>query len=693
MAQIYSDQLDNKSFRLATISLGTLPDTETQVPSVTFATHTLGPQISYNALSYTWGPPRNVENTDDSSAIILLNGQLFEVQPNLYDALLELEATCPETPIWIDALCINQSDLIERSAQVSVMNQIYGSAARVIVWLGKATPELETGVKAAARLGTESVPHTIRMLRTQTWDFTNDLSNMSERYGMQPIDKDEAIGLATLFSCNYFVRIWVIQEVSLTNDVVILCNGNFTSFDCVGYTAAFLQYSGLFQQVYALVPYTKKGSYIRDDVNMFDAERIGLFREWCKDKKTEWAEVLETIDFEAGIGHTQPKSSEMLLLRFLVMSLKFKSTDRRDIIYGLGGIMKKMAAKHGSSFPAEFEPNYDIDVKDLLTGVARKIIETTDSLVYLGLVKDPCVRDVPGLPSWVPNFSAHSINSLSGAGFRSLGTLNASNHIPHTSSEQVFSVNGDALNVSGFCIGNVEKLGDTFSDTISGQQRMNADILCSMPQVYLYTGQSSDEAFWRTLVLDNDLSYRPAKLIRLEDFQMAVMQFFVHPLAIGHREAPSPEEGQALVLELISKMSYLDQVSAKFPSSIFPRVNLIKSMCINLGLIPKEEVQLNDEERKMLMVPKSAGSVPPVMVVSSTYMGHRPFLTGSGYLGMGLESIEAGDEVWIVKGSPTPLVLRREGDKFGLIGESYVHGVMRGEAVVDDVKWEKIRIV
>ncbi|KAJ4024578.1 hypothetical protein NW752_003145 [Fusarium irregulare] len=694
MAQIYSDVLENKFFRLATVSLGTRPDTGTEVPSVTLTTHPLGPEIKYNALSYTWGPPRNLEGTDSSDAIILFNGHLFEIQPNLYDALLELRATCSETPIWIDALCINQSDQTERSAQVSVMNQIYGSASRVIVWLGKVTPELEAGVKAAARLGTESVPHTIRMIRTQTWDFSNDLSNMSDKYEIDPIDFDEAVGLATLFSCNYFVRIWVIQEVSLNNDVVVLCNGTFTAFDCIGYTAAFLHYSGLFQQVYALAPYVRKDSFMRDDVNMFEAERIGLFREWCKDEKTEWFEVLqETVDFEAGIGHTQPKSAEMLLLRFLITSLQFRSTDRRDIIYGLGGIIKKMAAEYGSSFPTEFEPNYDIDIKDLLTDVARKIVETTDSLVYLGLVKDRRVRDVPGLPSWVPNFSATPVNSLSGAVFRSAGSFDASKHTPHTLPEQVFTVDGNTLNVSAFCLGKVEKLGEAFLPAISGEQKMNADILCSMEQVYPYTGQSSDEAFWRTLVFDHDLSYRPAKMIRLEDFQMAMMDLIVHPLAIRHREAPSPEAGQALVLEYISQMSYLDHVCAKFPSSIFPRVNLIKSMCMSLGLIPKEEVVLDEEEQKMLAVPKSDHSMPPALILHTTYVGHRPFLTGSGYLGMGLESVEVGDEVWVVRGCPTPLVFRREEEKFSLVGESYVHGVMNGEAVGDDTKWEKIQIV
>ena len=426
---------------------------------------------------------------------------------------------------------------------------------------------------------------------------------------------------------------------------------------------------------------------------MFEAERIGLFREWCKGNKSEWVQVLETMDFEAGIGDTQPKSSEILLLRFLVTTVAFRSTDPRDIIYGMGGIIKHIAFQDGLLVPPEFEPDYNIDVNELLTDVATKIIGGTDSLVYLGLVKDPTVREAPGLPSWVPNFPPVHMNSLCGANYRSMGTLNASSHVPHTSTERVFSIDGKTLNVSAFCLGKIEKLGEVFLDVLRGQQKMNADILLSMEQIYPYTGQSSDEAFWRTTIWDTDLSYRPAQQIQLRDFQMTMMQFYVRALSVGHREAPSPEEGKALVLDAINNVSYLDKVSAKFPSSIFPSVNLIKSMCMNLGLIPKEEIQLNDEERQILMAPKAATSVSPGVVIAASYFNHRPYLTDSGYLGMVYASGEVGDEIWIVKGCPTPLALRREGGRYTLIGESYVHGVMRGEAVGDDVKWENIQIV
>jgi hypothetical protein len=38
--------------------------------------------------------------------------------------------------LWMDALCINQEDVIERNQQVYLMGSIYSQAREVLVWLG-----------------------------------------------------------------------------------------------------------------------------------------------------------------------------------------------------------------------------------------------------------------------------------------------------------------------------------------------------------------------------------------------------------------------------------------------------------------------------------------------------------------------------------------------------------------------------
>lgn len=82
----------------------------------------------YEALSYVWGSAVRSEliHTDD--------GSLY-VTRNLYSALLELRDRVLPRILWVDAVCINQDDLEERSRQVQYMAETYARASRVIVWL------------------------------------------------------------------------------------------------------------------------------------------------------------------------------------------------------------------------------------------------------------------------------------------------------------------------------------------------------------------------------------------------------------------------------------------------------------------------------------------------------------------------------------------------------------------------------
>ncbi|KAF1829017.1 hypothetical protein BDW02DRAFT_574369 [Decorospora gaudefroyi] len=84
----------------------------------------------YLALSYTWGP-------DDPKRTISLDGQAFQVSPNLfcYLVLARKNGIDADTYLWIDQICINQSDtaLDERADQDSRMDKIYADAAQVDV--------------------------------------------------------------------------------------------------------------------------------------------------------------------------------------------------------------------------------------------------------------------------------------------------------------------------------------------------------------------------------------------------------------------------------------------------------------------------------------------------------------------------------------------------------------------------------
>lgn len=66
--------------------------------------------------------------------------------------------------------------------------------------------------------------------------------------------------------------------------------------------------------------------------------------------------------------------------------------------------------------------------------------------------------------------------------------------------------------------------------------------------------------------------------------------------------------------------------------------------------------------------------------VDLTLGTRRLFRTDGGLLGMGPLETEMGDEVWILAGAKTPVVLRDGSPgKKQLLGEAYIHGLMHGE--------------
>lgn len=94
-------------------------------------------KFKYEALSYCWNQPRWPSEKEPDMEIIC-NGKRLKVGPNLALALRYIRKATSWRTFWIDAICINQEDNIERAQQVQIMGEIYSQADRTIVWLGLA---------------------------------------------------------------------------------------------------------------------------------------------------------------------------------------------------------------------------------------------------------------------------------------------------------------------------------------------------------------------------------------------------------------------------------------------------------------------------------------------------------------------------------------------------------------------------
>lgn len=86
----------------------------------------------FEALSYVWGSLENQQ-------VVYVGKGCLRITYNLFGLVARLRDRARERILWVDAVCINQESILERSSQVRMMAKIYARASRVIVWLGRST--------------------------------------------------------------------------------------------------------------------------------------------------------------------------------------------------------------------------------------------------------------------------------------------------------------------------------------------------------------------------------------------------------------------------------------------------------------------------------------------------------------------------------------------------------------------------
>ena len=85
----------------------------------------------YETVSYFWGNPARC-------SLIIVDEKALRVPENTERTLRKLANTDRQRVLWIDAVCINQDDVEERSCQVAIMSIIYESSTGNMIDLGDA---------------------------------------------------------------------------------------------------------------------------------------------------------------------------------------------------------------------------------------------------------------------------------------------------------------------------------------------------------------------------------------------------------------------------------------------------------------------------------------------------------------------------------------------------------------------------
>ncbi|EKG18433.1 Heterokaryon incompatibility [Macrophomina phaseolina MS6] len=197
----YAPLKSNDSIRLLVLLPG-LPETPVRCELLV---EPLCGSRRYEAISYAWGGTRR-------KGVVFCHGSKLNVPQNLVDALQTFRRRSKRRVLWADSICINQDDIPEREKQVRHMGMVFERAERVLVWLGydkyldcrKLFNVIER-LAIKVRTGDDWAYH--KMLEDPKGTFWSTL----ERF----------------MRCDWFSRLWVVQEIGFASDAILYQNREF----------------------------------------------------------------------------------------------------------------------------------------------------------------------------------------------------------------------------------------------------------------------------------------------------------------------------------------------------------------------------------------------------------------------------------------------------------------------------------
>lgn len=335
-----------------------------QVPSEDVYRFTWG---EFATLSYNWGDPNNTVS-------IYLNGEETKVRKNLAAALRafrKLNYFHGRYKLWIDAICINQHDNQERSAQVARMRDIYDGSWTTVTWLGEAADD---SYKA------------IELLKTLTqYEARGESVILKEKLQEQPeyLGVGKWMALHTFLQRSYWSRLWIIQEVALAPKNMLM----FVGEDSITW-----------QQIYdGLGVIHTTHWYVKDACLRNDRRVHRMIRGLEGEDSPVWnTENLHHIDKDiAGVEKKELRGEGLPTFTELLYTANgAQASQPLDKVYGLLAIMDPVISQH-------IIPDYTIKPSKLFAQVAHLYISHSRNLE---IIRDGNPWGNRETPTWAPDW-------------------------------------------------------------------------------------------------------------------------------------------------------------------------------------------------------------------------------------------------------------------------------------------------
>ena len=378
----------------------------------------------YEALSYAWGDPSKPRR-------VVCDGKAIPVTENLFTALRNLRWPDEERAIWVDGLCINQTSNVEKNHQLPLMGRVYSEARMVLIWLGEDKGnDGRTAFSYLKELGDHLREHTVHSLGSPL------LQDNVRKYWLPRLNSV----WRRLAGNPWFRRLWVVQEVALARNSMLVWGGETIALDLV------LRIISVVSECQASI--TSEGLRPLKSLSRIDSIRTNT-----------WAPQLK-------------KGRKLSILDLLHQTEPFECTDPRDKIYALLGLV---------STPG-FTADYTLSVEQVFVGFSTWALAQFADLQVLSYARG-VVKPSWDLPSWgvSPNPSSVLKKVVIGKKFHA-STM--SDQSIHASEARLWSVlSNNILQLQGHFIDTVLKvcmsvnLGGTKAPTTSKSAPMHLRIM------------------------------------------------------------------------------------------------------------------------------------------------------------------------------------------------------------------------
>ena len=316
---------------------------------------------AYDAISYTWGNP-------DDTTSIFLNSLTFSVRRNCWTVLQQIRALCKNEYIWIDAICISQDDTAEKSAQVSIFDQIYRKAETVYACVGSHEKD------------STFLCEYMRDRRRLLTKIFKGLYQSDSSGGDWTTQTPTVVGTRNILRCflstdfktrrrlihtfvaflqrPYFSRVWVLQELFLGRSIRICCGKDVIDFNQLFalrvlveiWTASRHFHWGWYP--HPLLSFTLEDAVKRIIRQSLVLRRVGSCLHWNR-AITDLAPQLGVLTL-GWRNSLCTKTKPMNLPDVLHGMRNFHCQDSRDRLYGISSLLRSDEAPWTKAFQADY---------------------------------------------------------------------------------------------------------------------------------------------------------------------------------------------------------------------------------------------------------------------------------------------------------------------------------------------------